>query len=61
MGKIIADDRHFEIFVFFPKIIGFGYFMQIFSSGENLHEMSHPMNKKEEKNISLSVSLIFPE
>ena len=39
-------------FSYFSQKTGFWHFMQIVSSGDNLHEMSNPVSGKNKKNIS---------
>ena len=52
LGKIVSR-RHIEIFfLFFPEN-RIWHFMQIVSIGDNLHEMSNSVSRKNNKNINL--------
>ena len=45
-----ADDKLMIYFLFFPEN-RIRHFMQIVSSGDNLHEMSYPVSEKNKKKI----------
>ena len=60
LGKIFSR-QHIEIvFLFFPEN-RIGHFIQIVSSGDNLHKMSSPVFWKNRENVINLWSAEFPE
>ena len=54
-----ADDNLIFFLFFLENWIW--HFMQIVSSGDNLHEMSNPSSRKRKKKISMLTAEFYPE